>query len=104
MIFLWVGHGMAKEIDVDLPAPTTTATYETVGGSQPDPMVIPYRDILAPYVGQLHDIEVLAEGDAYVWSGTDITGRRRTGAMRSDLGVGDDARSITLGWAVEVDE
>ena len=38
------------------------------------------------------------------WAGVDAAGSVRSGTASLDVGVGEDGRSLVLGWRVDVDE
>jgi hypothetical protein len=80
------------------------STADNLPSYEPDPIIIPYRDILDPVVGRLTHVEVgRADAEKVAWAGIDATGSLRTGTMRLRIDAGV-ANSIMLGWDVEVDD
>lgn len=90
--------------DDSLPLLPTTDP-EPLDTYEPDPIVVPYRDILDPLVGPFTRVEVgPMGGDVLAWAGVDAAGCVQSGTLRPDFCIGEDQRSITISWRVEVDE
>jgi hypothetical protein len=104
MISLSPAYGMTIDIADHTLAIAPTPDPDSLDGPQPDPIVVPYGDILDPVVGPLTSTEVgRMDAETLAWAGVDEAGRPVSGTARLDAEIGEDGRSIVLGWRVEVD-
>ena len=80
-----------------------STTDDLTESYEPDPIVVPVRDILDGVVGSMTGVEIgRVDSETLAWAGVGATGSVRSGMRR--LSVEDDARSIMLAWDVDVDE
>jgi hypothetical protein len=82
----------------------TLTTDDDLAGPQPDAIIVPMREVLEPIHGPLHDLDVrgVAE-DTYAWTALDEKGRRLSGTLAPQFAVGDEGKTIVLGWEVVLD-
>jgi hypothetical protein len=101
MIHLSPGYGMTAS---PCEPPLILTDTEDSDLYEPDPIIVPYLEVLEPVVGPLTRVEVgLVSTETVAWAGLDEAGSVQSGTASLDVDIGDDATSIVLGWHVEVD-
>ena len=103
MISLSAAECMSSDISDDTLIPTTDG--EPLDVYVADPIVVSAQELLDGVVGPLTGIEVgRVSAKTVAWAGVDAAGSVRSGTASLDVGVGEDGRSLVLGWRVDVDE
>jgi hypothetical protein len=82
----------------------TSTTDDLPDAYEPEPIVVPVRDILDGVVGSVTGVEIgRVDSETLAWAGVNATGSVRSGMMRLRVEV-VGANAIRLAWDVEVDE